>query len=95
MTRAYTLDEIEEMRKLTRELIKGPTLHWDVQSDGNLMATGGSYKESERVSMVEEYVRTYMANGTEVEELRLAVRKQRAASDAAYKAALAIAIARA
>lgn len=59
MDRKYSLEEIDRMRK-------------DVAT---LCAHNGGYDPKEQIVKIEERLRTYMANGTEPEELSAAARK--------------------
>lgn len=86
--RAYTVSEIDEMRKHVRRLIEGPILNWHVSQDGGAQSMGGrSYNPRDRDAQVEDRLRTYMLNGTTVEELREAVRQQDEATRAALERA--------
>lgn len=88
----YTISEIDEMRRCVNRLWLGPTLYWVVSADGNAYSNGGrSYSAAERTVEVEARLRTYMMNGTTLEELRAAEAEMdaqtRAALDKARRAA--------
>lgn len=72
--RAYTLTEIDEMRRLVERLMEGPR-YWHYSPSGCYSSSGGGYDPARRTAAVEDRLRTYMMAGTSLDELVAAVRE--------------------
>ena len=79
MSRSYTYEEIEKMRRAERVLRMSPTFVWD-GVPGHLAHSTVSISDER----IESAVRTYMAAGIEPEDL---VRRAKEADDRVYAGA--------
>ncbi len=68
----YTVQEIDRMRRLLPEIMF-PTI-WYSRTSG--MGSGGSYKETDRKTEIEERLRTYLLAGIRPEQLEEEARRR-------------------
>jgi hypothetical protein len=70
----YSVEEIDALRSATKALIEARTMHADRLSG---CAKGEAYYPDERANQVERELRTYMINGTTVEEIQARIRQEK------------------
>lgn len=72
MSRKYSLDEIDQMRRDIDRIVEG-VRHYQWSPSG-CFSSGITYNAAERAAKIEDRLRTYMQNGTDPAELEAKVK---------------------